>query len=252
VDSVSFLGAFLAGLLSFLSPCVLPLIPAYLSFLTGLTVTELSQATGGSAAAAETSVAPSRLDIVIPSLLFVLGFSIVFVGLGATASVLGRFLLDYRAVIEKVAGLVVIAFGILMLGIVKVPWLYGEARMEMGKSKTFGRGAAVVMGMAFAAGWTPCVGPILGTILALAGSTGDAVRGAALLLAYSAGLGLPFVLVALLFGRVSPLLSWLNRHALVISRVAGVLLILVGVLIFTGRLGVLAGWLTSVLPTIKV
>jgi cytochrome c-type biogenesis protein len=252
VSSVSFFGAFVAGLVSFLSPCVLPLIPAYLSFLTGLTVTELSEATGGDSSAPPEAIGPSRLDIVVPSLLFVAGFSIVFVGLGATASVLGHFLLDYRQTIEKVAGLVVIAFGILMLQIVRVPWLYGEARMDLGKARTFGRGAAVVMGMAFAAGWTPCVGPILGTILALAGSTGDALRGAALLLAYSAGLGVPFVLVAVLFGRVSPLLAWLNRHALVISRVAGALLILVGVLIFSGRLGVIAGWLTRVLPSIKV
>jgi cytochrome c-type biogenesis protein len=252
LSSVSYLGAFVAGLVSFLSPCVLPLIPAYLSFLTGLTVTELSEATGGDSSVDSEAIVPSRLDIVVPALLFVAGFSIVFVGLGATASVLGRFLLDYRETIEKVAGLVVIAFGILMLQIIKVPWLYGEARMEMGRTRTFGRGAAVVMGMAFAAGWTPCVGPILGTILALAGSTGDAARGAALLLAYSAGLGVPFVLVALLFGRVRPLLAWLNRHALVISRVAGVLLILVGLLIFSGRLGTLAGWLTNILPSIKV
>lgn len=251
MSSVSFVGAFLAGIVSFLSPCVLPLIPAYLSFLTGLTVAELSEATGGGTAE-EVAAAPSRLDIVVPALLFVAGFSVVFVGLGATASILGQFLLDYRAVIEKIAGLVVIAFGILMLGIIKVPWLYGEARVEMSKARTFGRAAAVVMGMAFAAGWTPCVGPILGTILALAGSTGDAARGALLLLAYSAGLGVPFVLVAVLFGRVSPLLGWLNRHALVINRVAGVLLILVGVLIFSGRLGLLAAWLTQVLPTFKV
>ena len=252
MTSVSFLTAFAAGLLSFLSPCVLPLIPAYLSFLTGLTVSELSQATGGDQGAEPSSALASRIDIIVPSLLFVLGFSIVFVGLGATASVLGRFLLDYRVLIEKVAGLVVIAFGVLMLGIIKVPWLYGEARMDLGRTRVFGRGAAVAMGMAFAAGWTPCVGPILGTILALAASTGDALRGAALLLAYSAGLALPFVLVALLFGRMSRLLSWLNRHALVVSRVAGVLLILVGVLILTGRLGVLAGYLTRLFPTIKV
>lgn len=250
MSSVSYLGAFAAGLLSFLSPCVMPLIPAYLSFLTGLTVAELSDATDGEQEAG--SGATSRADVLVPALLFVLGFSIVFVGLGATASVLGRVLTDYRDIIGKVAGVVVIAFGILMLQIIRVPWLYGEARMDMGKARGFGRGASVVMGMAFAAGWTPCVGPILGTILALAASTGDAGRGALLLLVYSLGLGLPFVAVAVLFGRVKPLLAWLNRHSLVISRVAGVLLILVGVLIFTGRLGVLAGWLTRVLPSIPV
>jgi cytochrome c-type biogenesis protein len=252
VTPVSYLGALLAGLLSFLSPCVLPLIPAYLSFLTGLTVSELSQATGGADSEELAGRATSRLDVVVPALLFVAGFSIVFVGFGVTASVLGRFLFDYRTTIERIAGLIVVAFGVLMLQVIKIPWLYGEARVDMGRARAFGRGAALVMGMAFAVGWTPCVGPILGTILALAGSTGDAARGAGLLLAYSMGLALPFVVVAVLFGRVRPLLSWLNRHALVISRVSGAILILVGLLILTGRFGALAGWLTRVFPTIRV
>jgi len=232
--------AFLAGLVSFLSPCVLPLIPAYLSFLTGLSTAELGDDQRDLA------------TVLVPALMFVLGFSIVFVGLGATASVLGQFLTQYRDIAEKLAGLVVILFGVLMLGIIKVPWLYGEARADMSKARSFGRGAALVMGMAFAAGWTPCVGPILGTILAIASTTGSALQGALLLLAYSAGLGVPFILVALLFGQAKPLLSWLNRHSLVINRVAGVILIVVGLLIFSGRLTVLATYLSRIVPSFGI
>lgn len=239
-ELLSFVIAFVAGVVSFLSPCVLPLIPAYLSFMTGLTTAELSQ---------------GRVDvrrILAPALMFVLGFSAVFVSLGATASVIGSALAEYRVVIEQIAGIAVIVFGVLMLGVIRLPWLYGEARVDMNKSRAFGRGAAMVMGMAFAAGWTPCVGPILGSILALASSTGSAGRGALLLLAYSMGLGVPFILVALLFSRVSGLMKWLNRHALQINRVAGILLIVVGILIVTGRLGIIASWLTSALPALNI
>lgn len=236
-DSVTLLAAFTAGLLSFLSPCVLPLIPGYLSFMTGMTNAELSDSDRSTA------------RVLVPASLFVLGFSLVFVAMGASASVLGEFLTSYQSVVEKVAGIAVVLFGLLMLGIVKVPWLYGEARADMSRSRVFGRGASVVMGMAFAAGWTPCVGPILGSILALAGASGSVTQGAAMLLVYSLGLGLPFLAVALLFGRVRPLLAWLNRHALIVNRVAGAMLIAVGVLIFTGQLGVFATWLTGVLPS---
>lgn len=232
--------AFAAGVVSFLSPCVLPLIPAYLSFMTGLTTAELAEQDRSSA------------RVLAPALLFVAGFSVVFVALGATASVLGEFLSEYRVVIEKIAGVAVIAFGVLMLGIIKVPWLYGEARMDMERSRKFGRGAAFVMGASFAAGWTPCVGPILGSILALAASAGGVGQGVVLLLAYSLGLGAPFIAVALLFSRVGGLMRWLGRNSLIINRVAGVLLVVAGVLILTGRLGVLATWLTDLLPSVEV
>lgn len=238
-DPLAFAIAFLAGVLSFLSPCVLPLIPGYLSFMTGLSSAEMAQGS-------------SRAKVIAPSVLFVLGFAVVFVSMGATASVLGRFLVDYRDTIEKVAGLAVIAFGVLMLGVIKVPWLYGEARMDLERSRAFGRGASFVMGAAFAAGWTPCVGPILGSILTMAGSSGSVGRGAFLLVLYSLGLGVPFIAVALLFGRLSGALKWLNRHSLVINRVAGSLLIIVGVLILTGRFGALASWLTEVLPAVEI
>lgn len=233
-DSVSLIAAFTAGLLSFLSPCVLPLIPGYLSFMTGMTTGELSQE--------DRSVA----RVMIPASLFVAGFSLVFVAMGASASVIGEFLASYQSVVEKVAGVAVVGFGLLMLGVFRVPWLYGEARVDMARSRSFGRGASMVMGMAFAAGWTPCVGPILGTILALAGASGSVATGAALLFVYSMGLGIPFLAVALLFGRLKPLLNWLNRHARTVNMVAGALLVALGVLIFTGQLGTLATWLTAV------
>jgi cytochrome c-type biogenesis protein len=237
--SVGLAAAFAAGVLSFLSPCVLPIVPAYLSFMTGLTTSELSG-----------DQVPLRV-VLVPSILFVAGFSIVFVAFGASASVLGHYLVQYRSIVGRVAGLIVFAFGLLMTGWIKVPWLYGEARFGLERSRAFGRGAALVMGMAFAAGWTPCVGPILGTILALAASTGDVGRGALLLLTYSIGLGVPFILTALLFGRLKGLLRWIGRHTVVINRVAGLILMAVGVLMLTDRMGMLAGWLTNTLPGLR-
>jgi len=237
--AVGLLSAFAAGVISFLSPCVLPLIPGYLSFMTGLSSTELAD-----------DSARRTADILVPAALFVVGFTIVFVGLGASASVLGRFLTQYRSAIEKVAGIVIALFGVLMLGIVKIPGLYGEARFDLARARSFGRGSGVVMGMAFAAGWTPCVGPILGTILVLASATGSVARGALLLLAYPLGLGVPFLLVALLFARTRPLLRWLNRQSLAINRVAGVVLIVVGLLILTGRFTLIASWLSRLIPAL--
>jgi cytochrome c-type biogenesis protein len=232
--------AFAAGVVSFLSPCVLPLVPGYLSFVTGLAPSELG------------SSERSLRAVLIPSLLFILGFSIVFVGLGASASALGGVLLEYSGVIQRVLGVFVFGMGFLMLGVVKVPWLYGEARMDMSKSRAFGRGAAVVTGMAFALGWTPCVGPILSSILALSMSSGDVGRGAALLAVYSAGLGVPLLAVGLLFGRLRNTLGWLNRHSQTINRVAGVLLMSLGALIFLDKLALVANWLQRYLPSIEV
>ncbi len=239
-NEVSIAAAFGAGLLSFLSPCVLPLIPGYLSFMTGLTTAELADE--------ERSLG----QVLAPALLFVAGFSLVFIALGASASLLGSVLSSYREPLEKVAGVAVVLFGIVMLGIIKLPWLYGEARFDLEKTRAFGRGASFVLGVAFAFGWTPCVGPILGTILALAGASGSVAQGSLLLLVFSLGLGIPFVAVALLFGRVKGFMRFLGRHALVLNRVAGAMLIVIGVLIFTGRLGVLATWLSKVVPSLNV
>lgn len=233
-----FLTALGAGFLTFLSPCVLPLIPGYVAFMTGMTSSEL---------AAE----DRRISAVLmPALLFVGGFSLVFVALGASASAIGSFLAQYQDVLEKFAGGLIMLLGFFMLGIVKVPWLYGEARFEMGKARRFGSLAALVMGMAFAFGWSPCVGPILGSILMMAANEAQVARGALMLAVYSLGLGVPFVLVAVMLGRIKPILSWLNRHSIVINRVAGVVLMVLGLLILTGWIGPVVGFLSRFIPKI--
>lgn len=235
-DLLPLLTAAGAGFITFVSPCVLPLIPGYVAFMSGMS-------------AAEVAGEERKLeDVLAPALLFVAGFSIVFVALGASASALGGFLSANRQLFEAVAGLVIMLLGFFMLGIVKVPWLYGEARFEMQKARRFGPLAALVMGMAFAFGWSPCVGPILGSILMMAANSGQVERGALLLGAYSLGLGVPFVLVAVLLGKVRPVLNWLNRHSLVINRVAGVVLMVLGALILTGRIGMVVGFLSRYLP----
>lgn len=227
-----------AGVLTFVSPCILPLIPAYIAFMTGV-------ATG--AGEGERRRAPR---VLMQALLFVLGFTLVFVGLGASASALGGILARGSEVLDVIAGVLFVVFGVLMLGVIKVPWLYAEARFDMARTRRFGGLAALVMGMAFAFGWSPCVGPILGSILMMAADTAEAGKGAALLAIYSLGLGVPFVATALLLDRLAQPLSWLKRHALVINRVAAVVLIVVGVLIALGQMGVLAGFLSRVIPQI--
>jgi len=235
-DLLPLLAAAGAGFLTFLSPCVLPLIPGYVAFMTGMSAAELS------------SEDRRVSEVLAPSLLFVAGFSVVFVALGASASAVGSFLSANRQLFETLAGAAIVLLGVLMLGIVKVPWLYGEARFEMGKARRFGSLAALVMGMAFAFGWSPCVGPILGSILMIAADGAEVGRGALLLGVYSLGLGVPFVLVALMLGRVRPLLSWLNRHAMAINRAAGVVLIVLGVLILAGWLAPVVGFLSRFVP----
>jgi cytochrome c-type biogenesis protein len=186
--------------------------------------------------------------VLVPSLLFVLGLAIVFVALGASASMLGALLAPYKGVFGRVAGVFVALMGFLLLGVVKVPWLYGERRIDPSTARSFGGAAALVLGMAFGFGWTPCVGPILASILALAGSSGSVGQGAALLFAYALGLGVPFVAVGLFFGRLGGAVRWLSRHSVTVNRVAGALLIVIGLLMATDRLAVLTGWLYRLLP----
>ncbi len=230
------LTAFGAGMVSFLSPCVLPLVPGYISFMTGFTPAELGQGR-------------SRLaDVLLPSLSFVVGLAVVFVALGASASALGTLLAPYRGLLARVAGAFIIVMGFLLLGVVKVPWLYGEARFDPARARSFGQGAALVLGMAFAFGWTPCVGPILASILALAGSSASVATGALLLFAYALGLGVPFVVVGLFFGRLKGAVGWMSGHAVSVNRIAGVLLMIVGGLILTGRLVAIGAWFLRILP----
>jgi cytochrome c-type biogenesis protein len=228
--------AFLAGLVSFVSPCVLPLVPGYVSFL----VTNAAPAQGGSRGRSP----------IVPALLFVAGFSVVFIVLGSTASVIGMALAPFRSVLAHAAGLLIVAFGVLMLGVIKVPGLYREIRFD--GARTAGRGlwTAPALGAAFAFGWTPCVGPILGSILLLAGTGTGVTTGAGLLAVYSLGLGVPFVLFAVFLSRMAPVLRWLQRHAAVVSRVSGAVLIVFGILLLTGVLQQITALLMRVVPVV--
>ncbi len=225
-----------AGVVSFLSPCVLPLVPGYVSFVSGFTPSELAEGK------------QSIGRVLAPSLLFVAGFTFVFVALGASASVLGALLAPYRGLLARMAAVLIILMGVFMLGLIRLPGLYGEKRFDLAGARSLGRFASFVMGTAFAFGWTPCVGPILASVLALAGSAGNVQKGAVLLLIYSAGLGVPFVLTGVLFGRLRGALRFLSRHSLALNRVAGMLLIIMGVLMFTGRLVAIEALMLRILP----
>lgn len=231
--------AFLGGLVSFISPCVIPLLPAYLSFLTGLTPEELKE-----------SSHPGT--VFLPALLFVLGFTLVFVAMGATASLLGSLLRDARQTLTIVGGVLIIAFGVFMLDVIPVPWLYQEKRLDLARVRSFGGLSGLFLGMAFAAGWTPCIGPVLGSILALAGSSGSSTHGVALLLSYSLGLGVPFILFALFFEYLNPYARVLARYSRILNRVAGVILIVIGALMVTGVFSSLSAYLSSFVPTLEL
>ena len=224
--------AFLAGLLSFLSPCVLPLVPSYIGFLTGMTLPEM---TG------------RRRIALLHAVLFVAGFSLIFILLGASATALGGALKYYQAWIARVGGVLVILFGLLCLGVVKAGFLEQERRLQL-QHKPVGYLGSVLVGMAFGAGWTPCIGPVLGAILSLAATSDSVPRGMLLLGVYSAGLAVPFLLAAV---AVESFLEWFQRFRRFlpwVMRVSGVLLIFVGILMATGQFTRLAGWLQGLTP----
>jgi len=224
--------AFLAGLLSFLSPCVLPLVPSYIGFLTGMTLPEM---TG------------RRRIALLHAVLFVAGFSLIFILLGASATALGGALKYYQLWIARVGGVLVILFGLLCLGVVKAGFLEQERRLQL-QHKPVGYLGSVLVGMAFGAGWTPCIGPVLGAILSLAATSDSVPRGMLLLGVYSAGLAVPFLLAAV---AVESFLEWFQRFRRYlpwVMRVSGVLLIFVGILMATGQFTRLAGWLQGLTP----
>jgi cytochrome c-type biogenesis protein len=226
--------AFVAGVLSFLSPCVLPLVPSYIGFLTGMTLPE---------------VGTRRRAALLHALLFVLGFSLVFILLGASATALGRALGYYQVWLQRAGGVLIILFGLLCLGVLSARPLLSEHRMQL-EQKPLGYLGSAVVGMAFAAGWTPCIGPVLGGILGLAATSADVTRGMVLLAVYSAGLALPFLLAAV---AVESFLGWFQRFRRFlpwVMRLSGLLLILVGGLLVTGQFTRLAGWLQGLTPDI--
>ena len=228
----SFALAFVAGLLSFLSPCVLPLIPSYVGFLTGLTLEELEVRRG---------------TALVHALWFVAGFSLIFIALGATASALGVLLLRSQVWIGRIGGIVVILFGLYLLGVLRPALLMRERKVQLAR-KPLGYLGSAFVGVTFGAAWTPCIGPILGAILTLAAAQASVGHGAALLTAYSAGLALPFVVTALALDRF---LAWFQRfrpYLVWVERIAGGLLILLGLLLVTDRFTLLAGWLQGLTP----
>ena len=243
VENPTFLAAFAAGVLSFISPCVLPLIPGYLSYISGLTLDEM-QGTGEAAM----SFCAARRRVLVASIFFILGFSFVFICFGAAASVLGQYMLERQRLLAKIAAVIVIVFGLHTMGVLRIGWLYSEKRVQVEKKPTSLFGAFFV-GLAFAFGWTPCIGPILAGILAIAGTQETIGQGVRLLAVYSAGLGLPFLLTALAINQFFTVFKRIRKHYHLIEIVSGLLLVLIGVLIFTNRFTLIAKWLTPYLPT---
>lgn len=224
--------SFSAGVLSFLSPCVLPLIPSYISFITGMSLDDVQR---------------SRRIALVHSLLFVSGFTIVFLILGATATVLGRVLLQQRDWVERIGGVLVIVLGLYLLGVFNVGAFARDRRVYIA-NKPLGYLGTLLVGMAFAAGWTPCVGPILGGVLTYAASSADLNRGLVLLFAYSLGLAVPFLLAAVMIDRFMTLFQRYRGGLVWMSRISGALLIAVGILMITGSMTVMSSWLQAWTP----
>ena len=237
---VTIMGAIVAGLLSFLSPCILPIVPFYLSYLAGVGMNQIS-------AKAEISQAV-RVRAVLAACCFALGVVTVFVGLGATATVFGGLLREYFDLLRWVAAAIIIAMGLHFLGVIKIGFLYRQFRADAGDTSNVGLLGAYVIGLAFAFGWTPCVGPVLAAILFTAAGQDTADQGALLLLAYGLGMTLPFVVAALFIG---PFMSWMGRfrkHLGLIEKLMGAFLILFGILIATNSINYIAQWMLEHVP----
>jgi cytochrome c-type biogenesis protein len=237
---VTIFAALLAGLVSFLSPCVLPLLPPYLVYLAGTSLERLAD-----------QEPPPRVkrDTVVAALLFVAGFSTVFVALGASASAIGALIRFYSSELAIVAGVVIIAMGLHFLGVTRINFLYRQARIEM--PKPVGLWGAYVMGLAFALGWTPCIGPILAAILAVAASKATVAKGAGLLAVYSLGLGVPFIIAAFAVEPFAAFLTRFRAHLAHVERVMGGLLVLTGIAFLAGFFTQLNSWLIEAFPVLQ-
>lgn len=238
MESVNILTAFAFGLLSFISPCVLPIVPGYISFISGVSFDEMQN---------EANRSVVRKRILTNCLVFILGFSLIFIALGASATAVGHFLHEERDIISKVAGVIIVIFGVHMIGIFKIPFLNYEKRFTA-NAKPIGLLGSFLIGMAFAFGWTPCIGPILATILAIASQQDTVGKGIVLLAVYSLGLGVPFLAAGLSISLFTSVFNKLKRHLHTIEVVGGVLLVIVGLLVMTNYLTVLSGYLSKWLP----
>lgn len=231
--------ALLAGVMSFLSPCVLPIVPPYLAYMSGVSLNDLQHKV------------EARNRALLPALFFVMGLSTVFLFLGFTASAIGVAFLQYQGYFNTVAGLLVMGFGLHFIGIYRIPFLDREARLDAGDrgGSAFG---AYILGLAFAFGWTPCIGPQLGAILSIAASEASVARGTFLLGIYAAGLGIPFLLVAAFLPRLTGVMGWMKRHMDRIEKVMGLLLWTIGLLMLTGGFSSFSFWLLETFPALAV
>jgi len=240
VHDVTIPAALLAGLVSFLSPCVLPLVPPYLIYLTGATIEHVAH---------EETVSASRSAVMISALMFVLGFSTVFVALGASASFIGSLIRAWSAELSIVAGIIIIIMGLHFLGLTRIGLLMREGRLTA--PKPVGLWGAYVMGLAFAFGWTPCIGPILAAILSVAAAEATVAKGAGLLAVYSAGLGIPFLIAAFMVERFSSLFARMKRHLANVERAMGVLMVITGIAFLTGSVSTISIWLLETFPSLQ-
>ena len=227
--------ALVAGLLSFLSPCVLPIVPPYLAYMSGISMPDMA------------GQATARGRVILTASFFVLGLSTVFLFLGFTASLFGAFFLQNQDLFAKIAGVVVIVFGLHFLNVFRIPFLDREARLDAGDRGGSALGA-YILGLAFAFGWTPCIGPQLGAILSLAASEASIARGTALLAVYAAGLGIPFLLVAVFVGRAMGFMNRIKKHMGLIEKAMGLLLVAVGLALVTGAFTAFSFWLLETFP----
>ena len=241
VTEVTFFGALVAGVLSFLSPCVLPLVPPYLCFLGGMTFDQLS--------GEDDMTRDVFWRVVLSSVVFVLGFTTVFVALGATASTIGQFVREHLDVLAKIGGIIIIIFGLHFLGVLRIPLLYRQARYHL-DARPAGMLGAYIIGLAFAFGWTPCIGPVLAVILGMAAGADTLSTGVSLLFVYSLGLGIPFVAAAV---AVRPFMGFMKRfrtHLGWVEKIMGAFLVVTGILFITGSMGLIAAWLLEMFPAL--
>ncbi len=240
IHPVSIPAALIAGLVSFLSPCVLPLVPPYLIYLTGATIEHLEN---------EETASASRRAVMLSALLFVLGFSTVFVALGASASLIGSLIRAWSVELSILAGIAIIIMGLHFLGLTRIAFLMREGRLPI--PKPIGLWGAYVMGLAFAFGWTPCIGPILAAILSIAAAEATVMKGAGLLAVYSAGLGIPFLIAAFMVEQFSTLFARMKRHLVSVERAMGVLMVLTGIGFLTGAVSSVSIWLLDTFPGLQ-
>jgi len=238
---ISFWGAFIAGLVSFVSPCVLPIVPPYLCYLAGVSLDQLTDK-------GEANDGAGR-RVFLAALAFVLGFSTIFVALGAIATTIGYYLTVYRDTLSIVAGIIIIIMGLHFLGVFKIALLYREARIHI-ERKPAGLLGSYLIGLAFAFGWTPCAGPVLGTILFFAGAEDSTYKGAAMLFSYSMGIGLPFLAAALFAGPFLKFMTRFKKHMGTVEKVMGGVLVVTGLMFVTGQMANMSNWMLNAFPSL--